>query len=267
MKTKKATKIIVGLLLISGAAGLSLAEMKEYGEVAIECVGKRMRDEIPLSVEIERMDVLLKKLNRQVDSQKYTVAKAKVALEDAEANLAYQQSTCTGLVTEMKLLRNLGPAGSCGTIQVGCHHVSAADVQQALAFKLAAWKESTAVRAAHEKLLDQQRMAFRKLTEKFTEWQSQRELLAHRLETLRARNHVQLLSSDTDTSVFNDADLARTTELADQIEKELRIVEVQQELGTSPIDHLLAEETQPATNVEAEVDAILDQQSQQTAAL
>jgi hypothetical protein len=70
------------------------------------------------------------------------------------------------------------------------------------------------------------------------------------------------LASDTDTTVFNNADLARATELADQIERKLRIVEAQQALGKDAADSLLSNGVidSQATNVEAEVDRLLENQ-------
>lgn len=68
---------------------------------------------------------------------------------------------------------------------------------------------------------------------------------------------MQALASETDTTVFNNADLARATELADQIERELRIVNGQKAIGSDPADSLLSGGETSTGDVEAEVDGIL----------
>lgn len=259
MSTKVIAGMAVGLLLVASVAGFSLAEIAEYGEVALNRVAEEVRKPIPLSVELDRVKVLLDKLDRQVNFQKFAVAKAKVALEDAEAELEHQQSGCDRLLVEMKRLRGLTTQQSSRMVQIGCHSVSTAEVRQALAYKLSAWQQSTAKQEALTGLVSQQRTAYEQLKNRFTEWQTQRELLAHRLETLKARYETQRLAADTDVSVFNDADLARATDLAERIEKELRTVEVQQELENTPMAPIFSDlESAEKNDIEAQVDQILN---------
>lgn len=246
-------------------AGFSVAEVGEYLQVARNRVATSVRGEIPLSVEIDRMEVLLKKLDAQVHDQKYAVAKSRVALQDAEAEYQRSQGQCGNLVSDMHQLRQLGSAettSSCGTFTVGCRRVSSEDVHRALAYKLTSWKHASATARAREEALQHQRVAFTRLDQQFTDWQSQRTLLSQRLATLKARHQTQQLASETDTNVFSNADLARATELADQIERELRIVEAQQVLGNDAADSLLSNGVidSDASNVEAEVDQLLENQ-------
>lgn len=262
---KKFVKIGLAVVGSMAVAGFSLAEVREYLQVAGNRVATSVRDSIPLSVEIDRMEVLLTKLDGQVSQQKYAVAKSKIALQDAEAEFSRAQAGCEGLLSDMQQLRNLTmvqTTSSCGTITVGYQKVSADDVRRALAYKLTSWKGSVEVCKAREQALVQQQNAYAALERQFTDWQSQRQLLAQRLETLKARHQTQQLASETDTTVFNSADLARATELADQIERELRIVEAQQALGNDPAISLLNNSVSETTsiNVESEVDRILGNQ-------
>ena len=261
----KSVGIGVAAAAFLAIAGFSLAEFGEYLQVARNRVATTVRGEIPLSVEIDRMAVLLKKLDAQVHDQKYAVAKSRVALQDTEAEYQRSQGQCANLVSDMQQLRRLGSTettSSCGTVTVGCRKVSSDDVQRALAYKLSSWKNASATAKAREEALQHQRAGFAKLEQQFTDWQSQRTLLSQRLDTLKARNQTQQLASETDTTVFNNADLARATELADQIERELRIVEAQQALGNDIADSVLGNGNidGQATNVEAEVDRLLENQ-------
>ena len=192
----KSIGIGVAVAAFLAVAGFSVAEVGEYLQVARSRVATTVRGEIPLSVEIDRMEVLLKKLDAQVHDQKYAVAKSRVALQDAEAEHQRSQGQCANLVSDMQQLRQLGSAettSSCGTVTVGCRKVSSDDVRRALACKLTSWKNASSTAKAREEALQQQQIAFNKLEQQFTDWQSQRSLLSQRLETLKARHRTQQL--------------------------------------------------------------------------
>jgi type II secretory pathway pseudopilin PulG len=142
---------------------------------------------------------------------------------------------------------------------VGYRGVSQQDIRQALAARLQSWKQATERSSALQVALQQRRAAFERLQEQFGEWQSRRDLLAQRLETLKIRQQTQTLSADSDTAVFDDADLARATELADAVDRDLRIAEARAAIGLDPLDvitELPSSEENEA--VESEVDRILN---------
>ncbi|MCA9092498.1 MAG: hypothetical protein KDA68_03355 [Planctomycetaceae bacterium] len=253
---KKRTSLL-GLALagLLGITGFSLAEVSEYFQVARNKVAASIRVGIPLDVEIDRMELLLKKTDEQVGHQKYQVAKTQIALEDAEAIVAREQGECESTVATLERLRNLQP-GCNGKVQVGCSQVTADDVRRALSHKLSAYKMQTAALASRKEAVEKQRQAYQVLATNYQEWNRQRELLVHRLEALRAREAAQ--HSATGGSELDTSELARAGQLADQIEARLRVAEKQQVLGATPIDSLLSADGSEATqDLEAEVDAVL----------
>ena len=263
---KKFATIGMAVAGVMAVTGISTAGLLEYLQVARNRIATTIRDSVPLSVEIDRMEVLLEKLDGQVGQQEYAVSKSKVALQDAEAEFQRAQVGCKALVRDMRQLRGLSyteATGNCGTIKVGGQSVSPTDVRRALTYKLSSWKGATAAAEAREQALLQQRAAYSALERQFNDWQGQRQLLAQRVETLKTRHQTQALASETDTSTFNNADLARATELADQIERELRIVEAQQALGSGMAESVLNNQLSDAdtSDVEQEVDRLLGQQT------
>ena len=60
-----------------------------------------MKDSIPLDVEIDRMQVLIRKLDQQVDHQKYAVARSGIVLQDAQAEYVRSDARCQHLLAEM----------------------------------------------------------------------------------------------------------------------------------------------------------------------
>lgn len=257
---KFAKVFVVGAGLL-GLSGFGIVEALEYAQVARNNVKEAVKDSIPLSVEIDRMQVILDKMDQQVGQQKYAAAKAQVALEDAEAAVGHSRHDCDSLLSDMKKLRMIQSSGTktaCGAIQVGAYKVSAEDVNQALSNKLAGWKAKSAALTEQEASLERQRSAYRTLATRFEDWSQKRQLLSHRVEALRARNTAQQAGSGAVDSSFDTTDLARAAQLADDIEHKLRIVEKQEALHTSPIDSLLGGSTVESANVSAEVDSVLN---------
>ena len=103
-------------------AGFSVAEVGEYLRVDHNRVVSTVRGEIPLSVEIDRMEVPLEKLDTQVNDQKYAVAKSQVALQDAETALQQSQLVNDRLVDDMQQLRNLNASGTSSMYFVAPMH-------------------------------------------------------------------------------------------------------------------------------------------------
>ena len=257
---KLAWGIVGSVVVLAGLSGLNVNAVGEYAQVLRNRTSHAIDKAIPLSVEIDRMEVLLEKLNRQVTSQKYDVAKAKVALEDANTKWESNQLDCARSVSNMRKLRSATSTVSsgCGTTVNVSQPVASGNVHRALQQALATYKVKQAACKAQRDVIRQQQQAYGQLEERFAAWQNDRALLKQRLETLRVRYQAQQLASNTDTTVFDDADLARATELADKIERELRITEAQQRLDASPIDAIKEGTTSiEAQQIEAEVDSIL----------
>lgn len=255
---KFVTIAFVGVCLLT-SVGLSPRELGEYAGVIATNAEEVIDRNIPQSAKIQRLELLLRKLQGQVTDQQHSVATAKVALEDAEAEFQNQELACTRIRGELQQLRGLTKSDdeAC-EVTVGYRGISQQDIRRALAARLESWKQADNRREALGKALELRRAAYQKLEASFANWQSQRQLLAQRIETLKIRQQTQSLESGTDTAVFNDADLARTVELAENVERELRIVEAGKALGMDPLDALVAE---PAGDqfaaTAAEVDAIL----------
>lgn len=193
-----------------------------------------------------------------MQTQKHAVATARIDLEDAEGAFQTQDLVCTRIKAELHQLRGFADSSSNTCVStVGYRGVSANDIRQALAARVDLWKQASSHRDALEAALQRRRSAYANLERQFNQWESRRELLRQRVETLQVRLQTQELQADTDVDLFG-GDLARATELADAVERDLRIVEARQALG---LDSLLQGNQDLAAadidGLEAEVDAIL----------
>lgn len=251
----------------TGLAALNMLrpDFGEYVAVIWNRVEEGVHDSIPQDVKLERLAVMVEKMGEQVERHKYGVAKAKVDLEDAATQCRKAESVSVALKAEMNRLRSLLNAEDKSTsntkpcaVNSEAGTTSEMKTRQALAVCLESYKQSIRRREALEQALEERRKAYENLETRLTQWQSERTLLAQRAETLKLRRQSQALQSHTDTTVFDDADLARATELAEGVERELRIVEAQQAIKLEDVADL-TEESAAATDasLEQEVDQIL----------
>ena len=254
---KKLITIGMAMCCFLTITGFTIAEVREYFQVAQNRVTKTIREEIPLDVEIDRLELLLTKTDRQVSRQKYQVAKSEVLMEEADTILLSQQNDCETILDSMRTLRKVQKQGG-NNLQVGCHRVSSDEIAQALAYKLNAYQLKTSSWEARKRAVEQQRAAYNKLYTGYTEWNQKRQLLSHRLETLRSRLAANQAGNTQSGQTFQTTDLARATELADEIEQKLKIAETQQALGTAPFEGLIQERSAGTRDVTAEVDQLLE---------
>lgn len=170
------------------------------------------------------------------------------------------QKLLSDMMRTLRDLQNQVPVtvGACGTVKVGRYSVSPDEVNRALASKLASWKSQSETLAEQEKSVERQRAASQMLAARYGDWNQKRELLAQRLETLRARLAAHNAGSTISESSIDTTDVVRATQLADEIERRLRVVEKQEALGTDPFEHLLSDTRPTGANVENEVDRILN---------
>ncbi len=252
---KKILLVAAALMLALVTAGFSVAEDRQYVEVARARGNKALRELVPLSGEIDRLDLVLRKLDQQVAANQQQLITARAALTVAESNLADVEHGCQSLLSDMRQIRGLGSLDGCGNIRVGCRSISKAHLKYALAWKLTAWKRGTAIRSAHRDSVANQRAAVARLAADLNEWQEERSLLSSRLETLRTR----LASHDLKTrqaGFFSGTDLTEAKRLASEIESRMERAE-----GTSvppsPSPTPQRFDATSTNDIVSEIDAIL----------
>jgi predicted RNase H-like nuclease (RuvC/YqgF family) len=233
--------IVIGIVM--SLLGVSFTDITEFATVAKIRTEKLVDDAIPISVKIDRMAVILDKMDAQVKEQAMVVAKGKVAAETAQADLEETQKQLNQLLSEMRQLRSecentstLKPVGQ--------------SLVQALGSKLASYRNLETLNAAKSKAVEAQRRAYEELSKQFVDWQNKRQLLGYQIETLRARYTAQQLSDSANVDVFSDADLSRATKLAEDVGEIISLNEVQRSLLMSP-----QEMVTPGPSIEAPEDA------------
>lgn len=257
-------KLVLGGLATLGLVGLlsQTPAVTEYITVGKNRVVQGIEQGIPKSVEFERLQVVLDKLNAQEPDHKRLIAAAQIELQDAETALQQSQLAGDKLRDDMRRLRALAGDGEQLVVVPASSGkaISTSDVRRALAARLASYKQAQERLELQRRSLAERREAFASLQARFEEWRVNRSQLADRLQTLRLRHESQLLANNTDSRVFDDSDLTRATEIANRLERDLRIVEAQQALGSDAADSILnstLKVEEDFTAIDAEIDQIL----------
>ena len=228
---RKFTSISLAITFLAALACQCVPAVEEYGRVFLRRAHRTADERIPLSVKIERMELIKEKLDSQVKDQAEKVARAEIALQDAEEYLSASENRCNGILGDLSTLRSacgktktyVTTSSRCGSTK--SHSISRTQIVQALKQTAANWKIQKQALDARRTAVDAQRQAFEKLSDQFVRWKAQKDLLGHRIEMLKARHATQKLSDSADVTAIDGADLARAEQLADSIEKDLRIAE------------------------------------------
>ncbi len=270
----------MAVLVALSMVGVSATEVGEYTVVLARRAGAAVFGKgVKPELEIDRLELLLAKMASQLGQHQRTVAQAKVELEDAEEAREKAVASRQKLKGDLQKLRTLladsdaaegeaangvmvtgvtisGGRSKVCVLKVNGRTIATDKVRKAMSDKLASYKHSVQQCETLERALEERRLASEKLEERLADWQSKRVELAQRVATLKLRRQTQVLQSRTDTSLFDDADLARATAIADTVERELRVVETQQAMQADPIDEWVNEPALDAS-VDEEVEKIL----------
>lgn len=245
MMVGKAMKLVgVGTVALV-VSGLGIRESWEYLQVAHGKVEQTIRDGIPVGAEIDRLNLLVDKLDNEIGSKKRDVARAAVALEDYEQKLVDLNQQLDSSKRHMTDLRT-ALESERPSLRFGCSVYSQVEVEQALRSKLNDFKAKSRICEQMERAVELHRTTYQQLSGRLAERQRERDLLAQKVQTLEAERQSLALSAQPDSPLLDSDTLARAKELADQIENRLRTERKLQQLDVNSIDSI----SQPTPQVE-----------------
>lgn len=259
VKMKKVAILLGGFALVAVLSGLSLAEITEYGTVVRNDAKEAIQGAISTDVELKRLTVILQKVDTKAANQKRIVAKAQVALEDAQMQLARSKAKCEQIKTQMVSARNKPT-----TYVTTCGAKLSTGSSKQLAILLSSYKTHVKTLEARDKAVVAHRDAVLKLTARFNGWMQQRELLHQQLESLQARHAANQIAK-VNADVISSDELSRAVELRKEIETRIRVEEhIDSDATVSTFDWS-SEIPIGSESVESQVDEILSVSSSRIA--
>lgn len=240
--------------------GFSTAEFFEIFQVARNRVHAQIEQSIPTSVHVDRLELILEKLEPQLQKQRHRLAKAQVAMERTEKQWEQSRELRDEYVTNMRKLRTIEKeAGNCNYVQIGCKKLNMNDVRSSLTNQFNRYKACQSICEEKQRLVNAQRDAVRSLQNQLSSWQQEKVLLEQKLDVLRTRSEVENANREIDgTTAIDGSELQRASELADKIEQRLAVAKKERALSTNGFDPVLT--VTRDSNIESEIDALLANQ-------
>lgn len=244
----------IGVAILT-ATGFTVAELTEYGQVARNALQSSIQDSIPIDVELQRLEVLLDKVDAKTLDQKRIVAKAQIELENAETLLSQARRRQEAVKSAMAAVRNGEQVYVSSKSGTRCGGVVTVPANEQLAQLLTSYKTFTSTVTAREKAVVAHRHAVESLTSRFQEWSQERETLRQQLDSLRARHAATQIATVQQPGLAT-GELSRASELFQRLDQRLKIEErTQEDLDLQPIQ--LSGQSTDDDALAAEIDEIL----------
>ncbi|QDV42232.1 Chromosome partition protein Smc [Stieleria neptunia] len=219
---RKLMSLVGCLSLVLLFTGWSWEELSEYYQATREEIREASSESIPTEIELNRLQLLIQKLDTQAKEHKRVVARAKVDLEDAETLFADSQCKCRTLKQTIVHMRDQLPMFvSTGS---GCGGTVDPAFKSRLEHLISAYKTHSGTMEAREKAVTAHREAVTDLVNRFDRWSLQRDTLKQQLDSLRARQAATQIAV-VDKASFDEDDLSRAVELESKLDRRIRIEE------------------------------------------
>lgn len=250
MLKKVAMPIFAAAVTLTTIGVASVTEMTEYGRVVAKDAAKVVRESIPTSTELARLDLMIDDLEDRTAEQRRVVATAEVDLEDAKAGLDEAKQACRKVKTKLTALRAAAKESGERTLVSTCGDTTAVSSSCPDRETLTRWLNRYRVHAdtlaARTKQVEAQQAGVDRLRTQLIRWESDRDELRSRADSLRARHEAAQAAVALKSPTAGDT-LGRAEELAERLDRRLRIEERVSSDGLSTDLLTTRNETEPST--------------------
>jgi len=232
---------VVGTL-VTGGAGLRAGW--EYMQAARAEVAGAVERNIPLSLELGRLKQLIGQLDSRIATDRQQLAEAEVSLDEARAQLADrrdEQQACLARLQELRTgssasrTASVARSSGCGRTVSSTAAASTGDSTAALRSWYVRHQRLEVAIDARAKAADAHQATLDQLAARLDELTQERELLVHRVSTLEAQASTQALGTALASDEGENEVLARARELADRVERRLKVAERVENLSRTSV--------------------------------
>ncbi len=211
---------IAALLVTSLGAATAWSYLKTlHGQV-----GRSIRDAVPVSFELERLDRMIAELVPEIRRNQQVVAQLEVEVEYLEREVDAGQGEQQQAALQMRKLRE-----ALGREQPQCQfagqNYTRDQVQRDLARRLDRYERQQAQLAAKEHLVAQRRRTLEAATAKVVEYRRQYDSLVGQAESLQAELKLVEAAQTAGRFEFDQSKVARARRLAEDVEKRIRVLQ------------------------------------------
>ncbi|GIW93021.1 MAG: hypothetical protein KatS3mg110_1062 [Pirellulaceae bacterium] len=215
---------IVTVLGALVASSLGVATSWSYVKTAWRGVGKSIRDATPIGFELQRLAGMIQDLEPEIRRNQQVVAQLEIECEYLDREVATMKAKQDEMVAQMRKLREALDKPDSNYIFAGQTYTRT-QVEHDLARRLDQYEQSKAQLAAKEQLLQQRRRTLEAATAKVSEYRRQYEQLVMKSESLQAELKLVEAAQAAGKFQFDTSKLAQTKQLAQDVEKRIRVLQ------------------------------------------
>lgn len=213
---------LVGTALLVSTVGMGT--VWSFVRTAQHAVQESVRDAVPLTFELQRLEQLTRDLIPEIQSNQKVAAQLDVEVEYLQREVEAIGQSQTDARSQMEKLRTALDSPSAKQ-EFGGRTFSKAEIELDLNRRLERFENDAVQKQAKEKLLEARRRTLSAATEKIQQYQRQHALLVEKAESLQGELKLVELASNAQDIAFDGSKLKQAKELSQQVEKRIRTVQ------------------------------------------
>jgi len=214
------------LLVVAGmvVSSVGVGTVWSYLRAAHGALGKSLRDAVPIEFELKRVRQMTDDLIPEFRTNQKIAAQLDVEIDYLDRDVhALRQTQALAREQMRKLREALNEHHDSFTF--GGKKFSRTDIEHDLALMLERFDEAEKQLAEKERILDARRQTLVAATDKIRQFQQQQELLAQKVESLKAELKLAELAEESGSFQFDNSKLAQAKEAVEQAEKRIRVMQ------------------------------------------
>lgn len=236
-KTRKVWPVIGVVVLVSW---FGVGTVWSYLRTAGSEVEKTIRDAIPISFELKRLEQMTQDLMPEIRANQKVAAQLDVEVEYLEREIASIEQSQDAAKAEMQKLRDALKAKK-KVYEFRGQSYSQADIEDDLARRLARYQDAHVRLEAKQRILQSRQRTLVAATDKIRQYRQQHDMLVEKAEGLQAELKLLELAQTTGTFEFDQSKLKDAKHLAIDVEKRIRTMQKlvdgeQQLVGEIPVE-------------------------------
>ena len=195
-----------------------------FVRTAQHAVRESVRDAVPLTFELQRLEQLTRDLIPEIQSNQKVAAQLDVEVEYLQREVEAIGKSQVDARSQMEKLRTALDSSN-GKHDFGGRPFSKAEIELDLNRRLERFENDAIQKQAKEKLLEARRRTLSAATEKIQQYQRQHAMLVEKAESLQGELKLVELASNAQDIAFDGSKLKQAKELSEQVEKRIRTVQ------------------------------------------
>lgn len=253
-------RTIIAGVTVAAVAGMGAVHSgMEYLQVGFRQAGQALVEKIPTQIEIERLELLVEKVDKELSGARRVKVEANLNFDKAREQACELKAKLDRDLAQMTAIRNRLPGG-CASGTENCSKPDIASLESALRSRMERYRQDQESLVRLEESVKRMEASVGALNQTFDKRRQERDTLAARLSVIRTdKAALELATGGIGTLPSSDT-LTRGEKLAETLERTLKI---ENELARTEIDivEAVVADKVNTINAAAEFDKLIGESS------